>query len=527
MTNGGRDTLAGRILKRAQDEPNRRAVVCDDHSLSYRELVSRASACAGRLQTLGLEPGGSQRVGLLSANSLDFAVVVVACQLSGVPVVPLPGLVASDAQARMIRDANVTVLFHDAKNAERAHVAISLLGSNSKVLIVSIGASATRGDDQTLSFDGWLASDTSAFVLTAVNDRWLSDIIYSSGTTGDPKGIAQSYAARAEQSVSISAFGVTEDTGFLQTTGLYSNFGLSSLLLSLWGGGTFFMMSKFSGPGAVEILSREKIDMAWLPPATLIRTMEAPGFDQAVHGRSCVKLCAGAPISEAQKRQVLETWPGPFYEVFGQTETGTLTVLAMHAVPADKLGTVGTVLPTVSLHIIDDAGRILPAGEEGEIVGHSTTLMSGYHRREAANESVYWRDETGRLYIRTGDIGKLDAEGYLWLCDRKKDMIISGGYNIYPADIERVLSDHAAVFEVAVVGFASMRWGETPVAFLTLREGAEADGEDLRAWVNSRVGAVQRVAAVKILPELPSGAMGKILKRALRDRFAEVIGTLP
>jgi acyl-CoA synthetase (AMP-forming)/AMP-acid ligase II len=266
--------------------------------------------------------------------------------------------------------------------------------------------------------------------------------------------------------------------------------------------------------------------MAFFAPATLVRTLESPGFEDAVRGRPASKLCAGAPLGADQKRRILDTWPGPLFDLYGQTETGTLTILSAHAAPADKLGSVGPTLPTAIVKILDEEGRELPPDAEGEIAGHTTTLMTGYHGRAESAVSI-WSDESGRRFIRTGDVGRLDAEGYLWLCDRKKDLIISGGYNIYPADIERVLQGHPAVLEVAVVGFASTRWGETPVAFVTLREGREEDEATLREWVNSRVARIQRVAQVRVLTALPSGTMGKILKRELRDRFSGSIGVLP
>jgi len=159
---------------------------------------------------------------------------------------------------------------------------------------------------------------------------------------------------------------------------------------------------------------------------------------------------------------------------------------------------------------------------------HSTTLMAGYHGQKESDSSTHWRDEHGRRFVRTGDVGRLDDEGFLWLCDRKKDMIISGGYNVFPADIEKVLSDHPAVFEVAVIGFPSHKWGETPVAIVTLQREATANAEELRDWANARLGAIQRLAAVRVVPELPSGGMGKILKATVacrvrrRDRDAPV-----
>ena len=296
-------------------------------------------------------------------------------------------------------------------------------------------------------------------------------------------------------------------------------------MLTLWWGGTFFMMRKFSAALTVSTLSSEEIDMAWFAPATLVRTLEASEQRPPIT-KVFAKLCAGAPLSNVQKKRVLASWPGPFFDLYGQTETGTLTLLPLHLAPQEKFGSVGMPLPSVSVRIIDENGRVLPPDAEGEIAGHSSTLMAGYHGRDAANALAFWKDEEGRIYVRTGDVGKFDADGYLWLCDRKKDMLKSGGYNIYPADIERVLQGHPAVLETAVVGFASPRWGETPVAFISLREGTDATEDELKEWVNQRVGAIQRVAAVKILSSLPNGSMGKILKRELREKYEASIGTL-
>jgi acyl-CoA synthetase (AMP-forming)/AMP-acid ligase II len=178
------------------------------------------------------------------------------------------------------------------------------------------------------------------------------------------------------------------------------------------------------------------------------------------------------------------------------------------------------------VRILDDGGRVLPTDVEGEIAGHSATLMAGYYGRHDVTAAAWWQDDLGRRYVRTGDVGRLDADGYLWLCDRKKDMIISGGYNVYPADIERVFQGHPAVLEVAVIGYPSAKWGETPVAFVTLRAGATAEEGELQAWVNARVAKIQRVAAVAILADLPNGTMGKILKRELRERYRGMIGEL-
>lgn len=517
MGNSQVDSFAARVLAHAADMPDRRAVVCDGQPLTYGALAERALRVAARLRSLGFESGDTRRVGIISANDLDVVVVITGCHFAGLTVVPIPYLIMPDAQARMLDDAGVTIVFHNESHGDAARAAVAQSHDPAGTALVPIGRSR---------LDDWLTA--APFDPAAIPDEpeWDADIIYSSGTTGTPKGIVQSYRVRAEACANIARFGVTNGTHLLQTVSIYSNFGIVAVYLTLWAGGTFHMLRKFSGPAVVGILAAEPIGMAFFAPATMVRTIEAPGFEAAVRGRPASKLCAGAPLGADQKRQILSTWPGPLFDLYGQTETGTLTILSAHAAPADKLGSVGTLLPTASVKILDDEGRVLPPDAEGEIAGHTTTLMSGYQGRAEAVAAATWHDESGRRFIRTGDVGRLDADGYLWLCDRKKDLIISGGYNVYPADIERVLQGHPAVLEVAVVGFPSARWGETPVAFVTLRDGVEAGEDSLREWVNARVAPIQRVALVRLLAALPSGTMGKILKRELRNEYADSMGVL-
>ena len=517
MTDTRIDSYAARVLAHAKATPDRRAVVCNGEPITYRALADLALRCAGKLRSTGYAPGGSRAIGIISANETDMVVAITGCHFAGVTVVPIPYLILPDAQARMLDDAGVTLVFHDVDHADAAREAAALTRDPTHVELVPIGGAR---------LEDWATAQ--ALEPQAVPDEPdnIADIIYSSGTTGIPKGIVQSYAVRAAASASISKFGVGAGTHLIQTVSLYSNFGIVSLYLTLWCGGTFHIQRKFSAPALVRTLATEPIGMAFFAPATLVRTMESPGFDDAVRGKVASKLSCGAPLGAEQKQRILTAWAGPLYDLYGQTETGTLTILSAHAAPADKLGSVGPVLPSAVVKILSEDGQELPPDAEGEIAGHSTTLMSTYHGRADAAAAATWHDASGRRYIRTGDVGRLDADGYLWLCDRKKDLIISGGYNIYPADIERAIQGHPAVLEVAVVGFPSAKWGETPVAFVTLREGSEASEGELRDWVNARVARIQRVAEVRVLGALPSGTMGKILKRELRKEFADAIGTL-
>ena len=184
----------------------------------------------------------------------------------------------------------------------------------------------------------------------------------------------------------------------------------------------------------------------------------------------------------------------------------------------------GRPAPGHDIRLIDEQGREVAAGAAGEVVGRSSVMMSGYHNQPARTAEAEWFDAEGKRFLRTGDIGRFDADGFLILLDRKKDMIISGGFNIYPSDLESVLAEHQDVAEVAVVGVPSARWGETPVAFVVRKAGSVATAAELLAWANERLGKIQRLAAVELLDHLPRSAIGKVMKRELREAWAKQAG---
>jgi acyl-CoA synthetase (AMP-forming)/AMP-acid ligase II len=208
-------------------------------------------------------------------------------------------------------------------------------------------------------------------------------------------------------------------------------------------------------------------------------------------------------------------------EYFGMTEGGGSCALVAHEWP-DKLHTVGRPIPGHDIRLIDEDGREVPVGEAGEIVGSSGAIMNGYHNQPGKTSEATWMSPDGKRFIRTGDVGRFDADGFLTLMDRKKDMIISGGFNIYPSDLEAVVKQHPDVADAAVVGVPSEQWGETPVAYVVPRPGATGDAPDpasLKAWVNERLGKTQRLADVRLIDELPRSHIGKVLKRELRDAY--------
>jgi long-chain acyl-CoA synthetase len=282
-------------------------------------------------------------------------------------------------------------------------------------------------------------------------------------------------------------------------------------------GGAVVLMPKFDAAGYLQLAQAQRVTHTMLVPVQYQRIMARPDFGTFDLTSFRVKFSTSAPFSAALKADVLKRWPGGLVEFYGLTEGGGTCILEAHAHP-DKLHTVGKPALGHDIRLIDEAGVEVPAGEAGEVVGHSAGMMKGYHRQPGKTREAEWFDRDGKRFIRTGDIGRFDADGFLTMFDRKKDMIISGGFNIYPSDLEAVLREHPAVLDAAVVGMPSEQWGETPVAFVVRRPGNQTSADVLLQWANARFGKTQRLAGLHFLDELPRSAIGKVLKRELRDR---------
>jgi len=298
-------------------------------------------------------------------------------------------------------------------------------------------------------------------------------------------------------------------------TPLYSNTTLVSFIPTIAWGGTAVLLGKFDAHNFVSQAAKHRATHAMLVPIQYKRIMALPDFDSFDLSSFVLKTCTSAPFPATLKADILARWPGLLVEYYGMTEGGGTTALVCNMHPA-KLHTVGTPLPGQDLRLIDEEGNEVPQGEMGEVVGRSGAMMTGYHGRAEATRDATWHDAEGNRYIRHGDVGRFDEDGFLILMDRKKDLIISGGFNIYPSDLEAVLIGHDGVSDCAVVGIPSEQWGETPIGFYT----GPGDPAEILAWFNARVGKTQRLADLVRVDELPRSAIGKILKRELRDQYA-------
>ena len=344
------------------------------------------------------------------------------------------------------------------------------------------------------------------------------NVIYSSGTTGTPKGILHDYRFRQRQMVRMSRFGLDGNAVNLVSTPMYSNTTLVSVLPTLFYGGTLVLMAKFDARRFLEMAERYRVTHAMLVPVQYQRILADPEFNRFDLSAFQLKLCTSAPLRADVIREAMERWPGNIREVYGLTEGGISTSLDCAAHP-DKWDSVGKPTEGAEVRAIDEEGNELPRGETGEIVGRAISMMRGYINREEQTRDMLWTSPEGLVFYRSGDMGRVDEEGFVYILDRRKDMIISGGFNIYAVDLEKVLLAHPAAADVAVIGIPSEQWGETPLGLVVLKPGCTEDEAEILEWTNGQLGKAQRLTAIEFRPELPRSTIGKVLKRDLRAPY--------
>jgi long-chain acyl-CoA synthetase len=489
--------------------PNHLAVVFGDRRLSHLEFNREINRLANAFLALGVTKG--DKVATLLPNCLELLEVYWACAKIGAVIVPLSTLLREKGLITLLNDSDSRMLVTNTNFAGAvAAIKVELPGiAHDRFILIEgqrngfrdyHGLKTAAGDHEP---DGGEISPEDPF-----------NIMYSSGTTGLPKGIVHTHRIRAAYATSFaSAFRMTPESITMHAGAIVFNGAFVDLMPTVFTGGTYILLPQFEPRLYIETIARERVTHVMMVPSQIIAVLNDPAFSPKALCSLEMILTLGAPLHREHKDRLTRQLPGRFYELYGLTE-GFVTVLDKNDYDW-KPDSVGSPLPFFEMCIKDREGRVLPPREVGEICGRGPHLMSGYYKRpDLTHQAV--RDG----WLHSGDLGYMDEDGFLYLVDRVKDLIISGGVNVYPRDIEEVVVQHPAVREAAVFGAPHDKWGETPVAAVVLKQSGEVSAADLKHWINEQVAAkFQRVSDVVILEDFPRNEAGKILKRDMRAKY--------
>ena len=493
--------------------PSAAAAISSRGRLTWRELMDRANRIANGLRGLGLKSG--DRVVLLFDNSQELLELIVGTIVSGGVVVPLSGLMTQEVVCRMTRASGAGFVFAQGRFLARfASDDLAEIGAERRF--------ATQEHEGWTDYESWLARQSAQVpALDYPPDASIS-ILYTSGTTGTPKGMEHSHFARLLYPLVLGPLlGIGRDSVTVLSTPMYHNGTWTTMLPTLYSGGTVVIDEAFSAHGFQETVSRQQCTHVFMVPTQLILLAADSGFDAAKLGSLRTIMISGAPLPgdmlESLRAKLEHV---DLCEIYGMGE-GFMTFSSARKGKGSVAGSVGRPIAEADtdIQIIDDSDRIVEPGIIGEIAGTSSFMLKGYFGDPEATRKAVWIHPNGRAYLRSGDLGRFDENGFLYLAGRKKDMIISGGVKVYATDIEGIFMSHPDVLEVAAIAIPHEKWGETPLLLAVMKPSARISEEGLREWGNRQLGKTQRVDRVEFRSSFPRNSLDKILKRELREPY--------
>ena len=488
--------LASLLTQTAADHPDRVAIRLDDVTVTYGQLDGATARVAGLLAAKGIEPG--DRVGIMLPNVPYFAIAYYGALRAGATIVPMNVLLKGRETTFYLSDPGAKLLFAWHDFADAAKTGADEAGA--ELVLVKPG-----------EFEGLVAQHEPQAELVERDDADTAVILYTSGTTGKPKGAELTHAnllANAHGMIDLAH--TTADDVVLGALPLFHSFGQTcGLNATVAVGGVLSMVPRFDPAKALEIIQRDKVTVFQGVPTMYHAMLNHPDRDQ--YDTSSLRLCVsgGSAMPVEVMRGFEEAFSCQILEGYGLSETSPVASFN-HPDKERKPGSIGTPIAGVEMKVVGEDGKELPQGEVGEIAIRGHNVMKGYWGREDATAEAI---KDG--WFHTGDMARVDEDGYFFIVDRKKDMIIRGGYNVYPREIEEVLYEHPAVLEAAVVGVPDEEMGEEVGAAVVLRPDADADADTIRSFVKDQVAGYKYPRRIWFLDELPKGPTGKILKREI------------